>query len=472
MTSRGTRYWTNGAIPLVAPDILGDIIATASDLAIVMQEEGEVLSVIPNPHQTGFRDIEAWVGQNFRDVLTIESVPKFNARMAALGSGESDLRPIELNHTGKGPWDLPIRYTFHRIGPDGTIIMLGRDLRPVAEMQRQLVKAQLALERDYEAQREIGTRFRVLMESAREAFVFVGAGSGRVNEINAAAAKLLGASQSDLMGASFVQEFEGRRRGEFLDALASTAAAEVQRAITLRARRTGADLSLIPTLFRAAGERFLLCRLAPENEVPRASGQLEARLLHYYEQGVDGIVFTDQDGIVLSANEAFLDMVEMAQAAGLKGRSMADFLARGAVDLKLLIDNAARQGRIRTYATQLNGAFGAQHSVEVSATVANDQAHGGFAFILREAPRPDAGLKPGLPVSDDAMRSVRELVGSAALKDIVSETTDVIEKMCIETAIELTGNNRVATAEMLGLSRQSLYVKLRKYGILARDDAE
>jgi DNA-binding NtrC family response regulator len=62
-----------------------------------------------------------------------------------------------------------------------------------------------------------------------------------------------------------------------------------------------------------------------------------------------------------------------------------------------------------------------------------------------------------------------ELVGSATLKEIVAETTDVVEKMCIETAVELTRNNRVAAAEMLGLSRQSLYVKLRKYGLISRD---
>jgi DNA-binding NtrC family response regulator len=52
------------------------------------------------------------------------------------------------------------------------------------------------------------------------------------------------------------------------------------------------------------------------------------------------------------------------------------------------------------------------------------------------------------------------------LKELVSATSDVVEKMCIETAVRLTGNNRVAAAEMLGLSRQSLYVKLRKYGLL------
>jgi DNA-binding protein Fis len=64
------------------------------------------------------------------------------------------------------------------------------------------------------------------------------------------------------------------------------------------------------------------------------------------------------------------------------------------------------------------------------------------------------------------MQNVMELVGSAPLKDIVSATTDVVEKMCIETAVDLTRNNRVAAAEMLGLSRQSLYVNLRKYGLL------
>ena len=70
------------------------------------------------------------------------------------------------------------------------------------------------------------------------------------------------------------------------------------------------------------------------------------------------------------------------------------------------------------------------------------------------------------PQSEEAVhQNVVELVGSAKLKDIVAETNDVVEKLCIETAIELTRNNRAAAAEMLGLSRQSLYVKLRKYGL-------
>ena len=94
-----------------------------------------------------------------------------------------------------------------------------------------------------------------------------------------------------------------------------------------------------------------------------------------------------------------------------------------------------------------------------------------FGLIMRDSNRLDPVRSPrqdeqGLPESG---QKVVELVGSATLKEIVTETTDVVEKLCIETAVTLTRNNRVAAAEMLGLSRQSLYVKLRKYGLLSRD---
>jgi DNA-binding NtrC family response regulator len=42
--------------------------------------------------------------------------------------------------------------------------------------------------------------------------------------------------------------------------------------------------------------------------------------------------------------------------------------------------------------------------------------------------------------------------------------------MCIEAALELTHNNRASAAEMLGLSRHSLYVKLRRFGISSETD--
>ena len=64
-----------------------------------------------------------------------------------------------------------------------------------------------------------------------------------------------------------------------------------------------------------------------------------------------------------------------------------------------------------------------------------------------------------------SVEHLTELVGRVSLKDLVRETTDVIEKLCIEAALELSKDNRASAAEMLGLSRQSLYVKLRRFNI-------
>ena len=58
-----------------------------------------------------------------------------------------------------------------------------------------------------------------------------------------------------------------------------------------------------------------------------------------------------------------------------------------------------------------------------------------------------------------------DVVGRVPLRDIVRETTDLIEQLCINAALQLTGDNRASAAEMLGLSRQSLYIKLRRFGI-------
>ena len=92
-----------------------------------------------------------------------------------------------------------------------------------------------------------------------------------------------------------------------------------------------------------------------------------------------------------------------------------------------------------------------------------------MAFVIRDTNRFEENPAPAITSEDFSQSNVAELVGSSTLREIVGETTDMIEKICIETAIELTQNNRAAAAEMLGLSRQSLYVKLRKFDLLAKD---
>jgi transcriptional regulator PpsR len=470
VTPRGTKYWSAGSIPLIAPELLGDIIASASDIAVVVSEEGRVLSIVMNPNHRSFGELGHWEGRDMRDFLTAECIDKFEHQLRLTTSGKQTRGAAELNHTDARIWEFPIRYSFHPIGPDGAVLMLGHDLRPIAEMQQQLVKAQMALERDYETQREYDTRYRVLMNTTHDAMVFVSLGTGRISDLNNAAAQALGGTREELLGAAFAQEFDGRRKGEVMETLVSRALDEAAAPLELQARRSRRKLSVRSMLFRAAGERIMLCRMERQNDVEGISDELSTNLSALYQNGVDAIVFTDVQGTIRAANAAFLNLTDAAHASAVKGRSLGDFLARGGVDLKVLVENASRAGQMRMYATRMQSLVGTQVSVEVSATYLNDRAHPAIVFVIRDASRAEAMRSPGMTVSDDAVRSVMELVGSATLKDIVAETTDVVEKMCIETAVELTRNNRVAAAEMLGLSRQSLYVKLRKFGLLHRGE--
>ena len=350
--------------------------------------------------------------------------------------------------------------------------MMGRDLRPVAEMQQRLVRAQEALERDYEAGRALETRYRVLLASVREPIAFLSLATGRIADLNAPAAGLLGADVADLTGTALAVELEGRRRAELIEALGTTEGDGAP--VTARSRRSGREIVLRSVPFRSGGERFALLRL--EARAPAAAGDgVEAALGRLFDRGADAMAITDASGAIRQANEAFMALVDAAGAAAVEGRAMADFLARGSADLRVLTEAAARTGTVRLYATTLVTAFGGRVPVEISATaLGEDGGPEGFALVVRDAARAEA-LRGGAAEEANALgvgRPVAELVGNAPLRDIVAQTTDAVERLCIVTAVELTGNNRVAAAEMLGLSRQSLYVKLRKYGLLSKDAEE
>ena len=60
---------------------------------------------------------------------------------------------------------------------------------------------------------------------------------------------------------------------------------------------------------------------------------------------------------------------------------------------------------------------------------------------------------------------LKELVGRVPLKDLVQEAADMIERLCIVSALDVSGNNRASAAQLLGLSRQGLYSKMRRHGL-------
>lgn len=468
-----TDTWTSGLVPSIAPETVNEIISRLADLGLVISREGEVFGVLANPNFRPKDTVARWEGMRMRDTLTVESIPKFEGRLAEFLEGSGATRPVEINHIQEGTKaTLPVRYSFHHIGESGKILMLGRDLRPIAEMQQQLVAAQLTLERDYEMRREHDMQFRVLMASIEDAMLFVSLPSGVVTDCNPAARVLLGKQGGDLVGVSLDQVFESKSKGELVERLVGLANESAKPQTTIQTRTASRMVTVRPVLFRSGGDQAMLCRIATSAPEALKSDSLQDNLTGLYERSSDAIVFVTSAGVILSANEGFLNLADVTHGVGLKGRSIVDFLTRGSVDLNVMLDNAARSGNMRSYTTRVTGGFGAERAVEISTTHVQTGAEPVFALVLRDMSRKETERAEPQQLGEVDIQSVIELIGSQSLRDIVAKTTDVVEKMCIETAVELTSNNRVAAAEMLGLSRQSLYVKLRKYGLLKSGASE
>ena len=179
---------------------------------------------------------------------------------------------------------------------------------------------------------------------------------------------------------------------------------------------------------------------------------------------------------MITANAAFLQLAQLPNEDQARGESLDRWLGRTGVDLEILTANLRQHGSVRLFATTIRGELGEPSEVEISATTV---MNGGPALLRFRDPRcepPAAARSRGDPRASGgdprrqrrlppSLEHLSELIGRVALKDLVREATDVIERLCIEAALELTRDNRASAAEILGLSRQSLYIKLRRYGL-------
>jgi transcriptional regulator PpsR len=181
----------------------------------------------------------------------------------------------------------------------------------------------------------------------------------------------------------------------------------------------------------------------------------------------DAIAFTDVSGRVLQVNPAFARLAQLSGPEQARGEMLDRWLGRSGVELPVLITNLRERSSAGLLLTELRGVQGLVTEVEVAASLLEGGSEAAaFAFSLRDIGRRLAPNEQDLPTKVPAsVQQLTELVGRVPLKQIVAETSDLIEKLSIETALEMTRDNRAMAAQLLGLSRQSLYVKLHRYGL-------
>ena len=183
-----------------------------------------------------------------------------------------------------------------------------------------------------------------------------------------------------------------------------------------------------------------------------------------YQKTTDAFVFIDEAGKIVDTNDSFLTLSENANVDEVVGKSFSDFLRNTTTDLKILTDNSKKLGKIRNYATDFITTFGSKIPVTISSTWVSNEEDDFYGFILRDSSNIE--FEKQNDNEQHSWEATTKLVGSAPLKELVAQTGDIAERICLETALNLTNNNKVAAAELLSLSRQSLYVKLRKHNLL------
>jgi transcriptional regulator PpsR len=148
-----------------------------------------------------------------------------------------------------------------------------------------------------------------------------------------------------------------------------------------------------------------------------------------------------------------------------QGEGIDRWIGKSSVDFDILLLNLRQHRSLKLFSSVVRAEHASPVDVEISAFALNSDENSNLGFVVRNVGRrigAETGPHSEIPRSREQLT---ELIGRVPLKELVRETTDVIERMCIEAALKLTGDNRATAAEMLGLSRQSLYVKLRRFGL-------
>lgn len=447
----------------VGNDQLMDMLRQTSDWLIVVNRDGTVISIEHDSNIKPAANVTQWLSQSFSNSVTVESRPKIEALLTHDGTELSRWR--QVNHPIPDEQDLPVRYSACKLDAKH-LMLVGQSMGELAQIQQRMMRAQHALETDFARLSQAKARYQLLFDLSAEALLNIDMRTLKIVEANPAAQRLLGRFIAPLKNNRFPTGFDQ----DSTDAL-NTLLKQAQvngRAEDVAVCTVDSSTSFLASaaLVRDRIESVLMVRLSPIGQTARENVELQTTSLFdtVVAKSPDAIVICDWNGQVITANDAFCDMAHLPSASNAVGKSVDNWLGRSAMDYRLLINNLKAHGTIPKFSTIVSGEHGTSTDVEISAANIPDPRFPYTLLIMRNVQSRPAALSDEIVVPTSGP-PLKELVGRVPLKELVRESTDLIEKMCIESALEMTSDNRASAAEMLGVSRQSLYTKLRRFGI-------
>ena len=170
-------------------------------------------------------------------------------------------------------------------------------------------------------------------------------------------------------------------------------------------------------------------------------------------------------GIIQHANQAFLDLVQLGSKGSAIGESLGRWLWQPGADLNALLANVQQHRTVRLFTTTIRGELGTDTEIEISAGRSERRRTEPDRRVAPQRRAP--AVRPAAKAICCARRWARSASRSASRRCASWSRTpsSIVEQHYVKQALELADGNRTATAELLGLSRQSLYAKLNRYGL-------
>lgn len=458
-----------GALSALAPELAQTFASIASDIALVIDASGVIRSVATG--SSPIAPAAEWIGRPWADTVTGETRTKVE-QLLSEAQTNGVTRRREVNHpnaSGSGN-DIPVAYAAIRLGRDGPVLAVGRDLRGVSAIQQRFLQAQQELERDYWHKRQSENRYRMLFQVATDAVLVVDALTLTVIEANRAASTLFGLSTDALIGQPVSAGMATAARAAVDELLGSARVRGLPGEIRTRGLRDYAGrpllLDLSATPFRADEAHLLLVRV---RAVDADAHTAQDRLADFVERTPDAVVITDSGGRVMMANPAFQLLCRSAvgsQADGkLAGRALGELLGDPQSQLAGILRDArqlgiAEQRRI----VAGSGAF-ESFDVEISAALLAEGDQECLGLTLRRVDQRLAALPPQVGELAAAIDRLAAQVGLVTLPELLQETTEVAERHLLEAALARCQGDRLKAAQLLGIGTDNLWLRLRHHGL-------
>lgn len=446
----------------VSAEIFAKIMGRVSDIAFVIDpSSGVVRDVSYGGSDLVNAGLGRLIGRPLIDLVTTESRVKIEALLAG---GSVSGRWRHVNFPSLLGDDVPISMQVFGLG-GGRLLAVGRDERQAAVIQRRFIEAQRDLEMNHARLRQADLRFQTMLALSELAVFTLDGETLAVIDVNREAARRLPDGLHASIGQNFIALFDRADADEVRNTLIRAVAGRIT---IFTARLRGGEAQRFQVaLFRYEQASRLLVRMIDAASGDDDDGCRDTRAL--FATLPHGMIITTADLRIAQVNRAFVDLAQLSVEENAINQPLERFIGRNGVDTNILVAALREQNMVRSFATILVGAFGATSEIDVDAVRLPNAKPECFGFFVRAVDR--TRRTTSLDARDRAGLAERmtEVVGRVSLKEIVRDTTDVIERLCIETALGMTDNNRAAASEMLGISRQSLYAKLGRYGIAGED---